>query len=574
MNRKERRRQQKLAKKGIDAGGGWAPPQAPPDTAQLAFSHYQARRLPDALRAAQQALRIQPDNIDMLHLAGCIVMELEEFEPAITYLNTVVAKAPDFAEAHDNLGNALRISGRLDEAAAAFGKAVSLKPDFAAAHSNLGIVLEAQRDFPGAEAAYRRALDVNPGFARAHNNLGQLLQQLEKFDEAGSAYRRALELEPNFAEANNNLGTLLKELGKFDEAEAAFRRALAINPDFASCFANLADLKTFASDDADIAAAERVMTKAGITDAQRLDLHFGLGKAYEDQHDCDRAFANWEKGNRIKRRSLAYDAGTDEANVEHIINTFNRPELTRLAGHGCQSEAPIFVVGMPRSGTTLVEQILSSHTDVFGAGEMPHFIRLYLDSVGGMDRDKVFPESGALEALGQSYIDAVGQTIPPTPRFTDKLTENFRAIGLIYLVLPNAKIVHCLRDPVDTCLSCFKTNFVNDVDFAYDLTELGRHYRARDRLMEHWHAVLPGPMFDIRYEDVVDDLEGQARALLEFCGLPWEDACLDFHRNERPVRTASAAQVRKPIYKDSVRRWKRYEDHLAPLLDALEPLVK
>ena len=540
-----------------------------------AVAHYQAGRLSEARRAAKRVLGARPDDIDALHLYGCAAMELGDFDASIGALQSVVAYAPQFAEAHDNLGNSLMAVGRLEEAEAAFRRAIAAKPAFAAAHNNLGNVLDKLRDFEAAAEAYRRALGIDPNSALAHNNLGTALQHLGAFEEAEAAYRKAIEIEPDLSATHNNLGSLLQSLGRLEDAEAALRQALAIKPDYATAFRHLSSLNSFSVGDADIRHAEKVLASATVTDDQVMDFSFALAKAYDDVGDYDRAFSHLEKGNRIKRASIAHDAGLDQSIIERTIAAFDRDVFARLAGNGFPSEAPIFIVGMPRSGTTLVEQIVASHSQVQAGNELQDFVRLGLELGERIQSSNSYPEAVAdlrpedLEPLGRAYVEQVSRRLAPTTRFTDKQTENFRTIGLIHLALPNAKIIHCLRDPVDTCLSCYKTYFVNDVDFAYDLPELGRHYRARTRLMDHWHTVLPGRILDIRYEDLVADQETLTRGLLEFCGLPWEDACLAFHENPRPVLTASAAQVRRPIYRDALNRWKHYERHLAQLFEAL-----
>ncbi|MGB1548696.1 MAG: sulfotransferase family protein, partial [Alphaproteobacteria bacterium] len=323
-------------------------------------------------------------------------------------------------------------------------------------------------------------------------------------------------------------------------------------------YLRLANLKKFAPGDPDIAAMETVLTRLPTSDGRTIPFCFALGKAYEDCEDYDRAFNYYTRGNKLKRAELAFD----------IVETFSKPFLKKEADRGFDSEVPIFILGMPRSGTSLVEQILASHSEVHGGGERAEWMRLVrgIDSFPDGVRD-FGPEDFA--RLGENYVEALRKLAPEAARITDKLPHNFLHVGLIHLALPKAKILHCVRNPVDTCLSCYKHLFDSELSFAYDLDELGRYYRLYERLMHHWRAVLPGRMLDVPYEELVADQETLSRRILDFCELPWEPACLDFHKTDRRVQTASVAQVRQPIYTTAVRRWRKYEHRIAPLLAAL-----
>lgn len=305
-------------------------------------------------------------------------------------------------------------------------------------------------------------------------------------------------------------------------------------------------------------------------------LHFSLGKVRDDLGEYTRAFEHYLEANRLKRAGIEYDEARQARFFRDFIRYCNAEFLRAHAGTGAASELPVFIVGMSRSGTTLVEQILGSHPEVHGAGEL-HFLRRCLRvELGPTDSDDELParlaslDAAGLRRVGERYAAALAELAPAARRITDKLPGNMALVGLIHLTLPRARIIHCVREPLDTCVSCFSKLFTTGHAFSYDLRELGRFYRLYQELMHHWQTVLPlGRMLEVRYEDVVADMEGQARRLLEFCGLPWNAACLRFHENRRTVRTASLAQVRQPIYSGSVGRWRRYEKYLAPLQEAL-----
>jgi hypothetical protein len=305
----------------------------------------------------------------------------------------------------------------------------------------------------------------------------------------------------------------------------------------------------------------------------RMRLEFALGKAWMDAGDEGRAFAHFDAGNRLKRDSLSYDVEADVARIEAIGSAFSPDLMRRDGGAGDRSELPILIVGMPRSGTTLIEQILASHPDVHGGGELAQLGALIGEFLGGADFQQwlanLKPER--LAELGRAYCGQLAGLAPGRLRVTDKTPANFLYAGLIHLMAPNARIIHCRRDARDTCLSCYTTLFSAGQQFTYDLGELGAYYRSYTGLMDHWRELLPPDRFtEVRYEDVVADLESEARRLVAFCGLAWDDACLDFHKTGRQVRTASANQVRQPLYGHSVGRWARYGDHLAPLTAALD----
>jgi len=428
-------------------------------------------------------------------------------------------------------------------------------------------------------ACFEQFITVNPDDAAVHNNLGILYLDQGKSDAALASYSRALELAPDdgpiTGDVISNMAILKKEAGDRDGAETLYRRLLQINPEDAETWYNLSGVKTFVTGDPDIAAMEKFRAGSNLPPAVIMHLDFALGKAYGDIGEHDRAFESISSANRLKRETLNFDVARDEERVERIIDVFDAGFFEAHKNQGFEHGRPIFIIGMPRSGTTLSEQILASHTDVFGAGEREFLVRTIGECTVGQNwMDAVSNFSGDdLARLGKAYMAKLAALNPQAKRITDKMPRNFFFAGVIALSLPGAKIVHCRRDAMDTCLSNFEHLFPGGQEFTYDQGELGRYYVLYARLMDHWRAVLGGRIFDLDYEALVADPEPVMRELLEFCGLGWQDACLDFHKTDRVVRTASAGQVRQPLYASAIKRWKRYEKHLGPLLEALGPLA-
>ena len=356
-----------------------------------------------------------------------------------------------------------------------------------------------------------------------------------------------------------------------------------MQPDLVGAFVNLVDAKKFnTNDDEHLVAMEGLAAKIDtLTEERQEHLHFGLGKAYDDLKRYDEAFDHLIKGNALKRKTIDYDEAMVLGFFERVKETISAEVVRQKSGSGFESRQPIFVLGMPRSGTTLVEQIIASHRDVSGAGELKDLSDT-VSSVRGRDgKEAPYPEfvpvltPAELAKIGEAYIRRLDKRAPGAARITDKMPSNFYFVGLIHLALPNAKIIHTNRNPIDTCVSCFSKLFAGEQSQTYNLGEIGRYYRAYHGLMAHWRQVLPpGAFLDVQYEEVVGDVEGQSRRMLEFCGLEWDASVLDFHKHERAVKTASASQVRKPIYESSVARWRNYEKFLGPLVAELGELAR
>jgi tetratricopeptide (TPR) repeat protein len=526
-----------------------------------------------AVASFHKALAIKPDFADAHCNLGNALRNMGKLDEAVASYHKALATKPEFAEAHNNLGNALTDLGRLEDAVVSYRKALAVKPNFAEAHSNLGNALQNLGKLDKAVASFHKALSIKPDYAEAHNNLGNALTDLGRPEDAVNSFRKALAIKPDSAAVHNNIGNALRDLGKLDEAVASYHKALDIKPDFAEARRHMARIKKYSEYDEDIRAMEQAYAKSAIKDEQRMHLAFSLGKAFEDLHQYDKAFDFFAEGNSIKRGSYSYsidDHGNFFKKLEEVFDPFL---FAKHQGTGCDDVTPIFILGMPRSGTTLVEQILASHRQVHGAGEL-RTLRQIVYSYFDKGKDVRFPESvrqvdsADFERSGVEYIQAIRKHSPDTRFITDKMPENFKYIGLIKLMLPDAKVIHCRRDPADTCLSIFKTLFTAKHEYAHDLGELGRYHNFYRGLMEHWRSAIPGFIHEVQYEDMVADQAGQTRTLLEYCGLEWDDACLEFHKLDRPVMTASAEQVRRPIYRDSVQLWKRYETQLAPLLES------
>ncbi len=456
-------------------------------------------------------------------------------------------------------------AGRNELAADLIRRAVVLEGRNPSFHHNLGNVLQALGKFADAGASFAAVLALRPDAAEALFALGNLAQIQGRLEEAVAFYERAVACKPGYAEAHNNLGLALLELGRLEAAAAAAERAVSLAPGRARYYRNFAETTRFAPGDPRIAQMEALLASVGLED--QANLHFALGKAFADFSDCHRSFEHLRAGNALRRREIVYDEAATLGLMDRMRATFGAGGP--VGGDG--SAVPVFIMGMPRSGTSLVEQILASHAQVHGAGEQTILGRAVqrLESAHG-----AFPECVPLldlAELGRNYVAELRALAQEATRITDKMPHNFLFAGLVGLALPGARIIHVQRDPVDTCLSCFSKMFSGTHPYAYDLGELGRYWRAYAALMAHWRDILPeGMMLEVRYEDVVADLEGQARRMVAFIGLDWDDACLAFHRTQRVVRTASAAQVRQPVYATSVGRREAYGALLDPLLAALK----
>jgi tetratricopeptide (TPR) repeat protein len=561
----------------------------------------------DAAALIARSLQARPANAQAQNHLGGALQALGRPLEALAACEEAVRLDPGYARAHYNRGVALQALGRNEAAIEAFARAAACDPTLTEAHNSCGHLLAAQGRPVEAEAAYRRAIAAQPAYADPHNNLGALLRTLGRPDEAAECCRRAIALQPGFAEAHNNLGNLHKDAGRYAEAICAYRAALQLKPAFAHAAINLAvalqehgdaaealaatdqalaadpvcahawyiraHLKTFTADDPELAAMEVALAAFGeaAEPETRLNLDFALGKAWMDAGVSDRAFAHLESANRLRRAALDYDLAADVARHAAIAQTFTPGLMQRLGGLGDPDDAPVFVVGMPRSGSSLVEQVLASHPKVHGAGELPA-LKQAMDAAGlAFPRGIEGLTADTVAKLGRAYVDAAARHAPAGRlRVIDKMPGNFHYAGLIRLMLPNARIIHCRRDPADVGLSCYIAKFTQGQPFAFDLRELGLYLRSYQALMAHWRGLLPPDRFiEVDYEAVVDDLEGQARRMIAFCGLDWDPACLSFHRTRRAVQTASVNQVRRPLYRSAVGRWRAHARHLAPLIEGL-----
>jgi tetratricopeptide (TPR) repeat protein len=468
--------------------------------------------------------------------------------------------------------------GRYEDAERILSQCLEIAPGFAAARHNLATMLYRQNKSAEAKAQIERLTDRDPRHPGYANLRAAILSRLGEYDTAINIYETMLAEFPNQPKGWMSYGHALKTVGRQAECVAAYRKALQLTPGLGEAWWSLANLKTVKFDDADRAAMAAGLEQSGLSDDDRLHLHYALGKALEDAKQYAGSFEHYAKGATIRRGQVDYDPEENHTDVARSRAVFTPALLAATAGQGCPAPDPIFVVGLPRSGSTLIEQILASHSQVEGTMELPDLIVMARRLGGKANRreDSTYPEMltdlspDALRELGEEYLDRTRvQRKTDRPFFIDKMPNNFAHTGLIHLILPNAKIIDARRHPLGCCFSGFKQHFARGQAFSYDLTDIGRYYADYVALMDHFDAVLPGRIHRVIYERMIEDPEGQIRALLDHCGLPFEAACLSFHENDRAVRTASSEQVRRPIFKDAVEHWQNFESNLGPLKQAL-----
>jgi tetratricopeptide (TPR) repeat protein len=534
-------------------------------------------RLEGALASFDRALELKPDYFEALNNRANILKDLGRLEEALAGLDQALAADPRSVIVLNNRGNVLRDLGRLEESLTAYDLTLALQPDFAEALAARGFVLWRMGQPLEALASYDRALSLNPGRAGDHNVRALVLLSLDRPGDALASYDLALAIDPELADAWGNKAMLLIELGRLEQARVAAERAIELSPQSVRAYYILTLAKRMPPGDPHLEAMLTLARGPGqMTPDDEIHLRFALAKALDDAGELGESTDQLFAAAKLKRAHVRYDEAETLALLERTAAAFDGERLSTAKGRGDPSEASVFIVGMPRSGSTLVEQVLASHPRVRATGETDHWAR----ALGTLELE-CGQRLGAPEALsqlspdqfrrlGELYLGQVGVAADRAERIVNKTLENFRFLGAIHLALPGARIIHTRRDPLDTCLSCFSKLFGDSLPYTYDLGELGRYYRAYEQLMAHWRAMLPeGVLLEVQYEDVIADLEGQARRILAHCGLDWDAGCLDFHQSGRWVHTASAAQVRRPIYASSIGRWRTYESHLKPLLDAL-----
>jgi tetratricopeptide (TPR) repeat protein len=472
--------------------------------------------------------------------------------------------------------------GRYADAEALLTRCIELAPNFAAARHNLATMLYRQNKNLEALAQVEQLVAKDPRHPGYANLFAAILARLGEYDRAIAVYDQVLADYPNQPKGWMSYGHALKTVGRQADSVAAYRKALDLAPTLGEVWWSLANLKTVEFTSKDLAAMRQALDAEGVSEDDRLHLHYALGKAHEDARAWDESFQHYAAGAAIRRAQLDYDPDENTTDTVRTKAVFSPAFIAARAGQGCDAPDPIFVVGLPRSGSTLVEQILASHSWVEGTMELPDLI-VMARRLGGKTARRVestYPESLAdlspedLKALGEEFIERTRiQRKTDKPFFIDKMPNNFAHTGLIHLILPNAKIIDARRHPLGCCFSGFKQHFARGQGFSYDLTDIGRYYADYVDLMAHFDAVLPGRVHRVIYERMIADPEAEIRALLEHCGLPFEEACLSPHENDRAVRTASSEQVRRPIFKDAVEHWQKFESHLGPLKQALGPVL-
>ena len=548
-------------------------------SAQLALVHALTESgQPDQAEATMQAfLRADPARELLAKAAACHrAGKLEEAEGCY---RQILARDPKHVEALRLLALIAMQTEHYGQAEQLLKRAVEVAPDFLAGWIDLSRAQLERLDLAAASASIGRAALLSPNSANVKVHAANVQARSGRHLDAIESYRRAAELNPNSTAALLGLGNTLKTVGRQAEAIEAYRRGAALRPETSEAWWSLSNLKTFRFEDAETAEMERQLARGDLGAEQRVQFSFALAKAREDRGEYARAFELYAQGNRTRRALENYDPVQTEVINERIRSVFTAEFLAGRAGTGDPDPAPIFVVGLPRSGSTLIEQILSSHSMVDATHELPDVGRL-IQRIGRNREDRVaYPEAvrdyvaGDWAAFGRAYLDDTRKYRHGAPRFVDKMPNNFPGVGLLALALPNARIINARRHPLDTCLSCYTQLFARGQPYTYDLTEIGEYYLEYEKMMGHWRAVLPGRVLDVQYEDMVADQERQSRRMLEYCGLPWEDACLRYWETERAIRTASSEQVRLPIYGSSVARWRHYERELEPLIEILRPVL-
>ena len=535
-----------------------------------------------AIEFYQAAICASPHFVEPLNNLGVLFLQKQEFKQAWQYLNQAIVLAPNFPDAHCNLGLTLLGLEQSANALMHFEKALQLKPDYAEAYYGYAKVYLHQHNFTEAECSIRKAMMINPEQVEFYQLLADIYHEQGDYTQALMHLDQALAMDPTLSNLYLSKGNVLMGMGEIYQAEEQFLKG-SINPNLdtrVNAHYSLVQLGKVKPDNGSLHALLSITKDPhdllALSPNKLEYLYFALGKCYDDIGEWAKAFQYFTEGCRLKRQRITYNIAEQIQFTHKLISCFTQQTIEQLKAFANPSALPIFIVGMPRSGSTLVEQVLSEHAYVYGAGELKYLNNLIQRPIKNQLSTLYYPENilhlspEICRGITDNYVAYLQRHSPQAIRITDKMPYNYISIGLIHALLPNAKIIHVKRHPMDTCLSCYTKLFTEGQLYSYELTELGQYYQCYERIMNHWRLILPSDAWlEIEYEVMVNNLEAEAQRLIQFCDLAWDPACLTFYQSKRHVRTASFVQVRQPIYTSSVERWRRYEQELAPLIKVL-----
>tara|TARA_B100000795_G_C22780622_1_gene432089 strand:+ start:189 stop:1841 length:1653 start_codon:yes stop_codon:yes gene_type:complete len=513
-------------------------------------------------------------NVPLLfNILGACYKSLGQLETSLNFFETALKIKPDYAEANFNLGVIHQELFQFDSAIISYNKAIAAMVNYPDAYNNLGIIFLNSNKLDKAIEYFEWAIAYKNDFAEAHNNLGSTLQKLEKLDDATKSYEKAIKLKPDFAQAHNNIGILFQKLGKVDSAQLSYEMAITHEPTNASAHYNLSVIKKYSANDPQINQMQLLLSSDRINQSDRTYLNFSLAKVNEDLGKEDDFISYLNEGNRLRKEELNYFSENSDNDNIIIKNLFNsRSTLIKNIPDESSTIKPIFIIGMPRSGTTLVEQIISSHNEVYGSGELKTLNSIIIKLIqDNSSFEKIELSKKNILSIRHQYFDSLRSFNVSENIFTDKWPLNFRNVGFILSAFPDAKIIHLKRDAKATCWSIYKHYFSdNGNGWAYNLDDIVKFYKSYSDLMDYWHNLNPTKIYDICYEDLTINQEEETRKLLKYCELDWDENCLNFHTNTRAVKTASAVQIRKPMYQGSSDEWKKYESYLQSLVQEFD----
>jgi len=532
------------------------------------LKQYQANNYIKAEEYALSLIKKFPNHDFAWKILSIVLKKAGKISESLTASEKLVEITPQDALAYYNLGNTYRELTKFSKAEESYKKAISLKPDLLQAYYNLGIVSKNNYKLEEAEKYYRQAVHLNPNFAEACNNLGTVLDNLSKLDEAEIYYKKAIALKPDFAEAYNNLGTNLEQQGKLNEAQTMYEKAILINPGLTNAHRQLSLIKKFDNYDEHFQQMQKIYLDKNISSEQRCHINFALAKIYEDLENFKKSYQHFSEGNKIKKELLKYNIKNDIELFNQIKLNFQKIEQnTPKIFKNENALKPIFIIGMPRSGTTLVEQIISSHSMVTGLGELPFVLQFgYPVTTGLLDSSEE-----SLTKFRNDYLEKLESLRDKNLIITDKMPQNFLYVGLITACFPEAKILHVKRDPAAVCWANYKQWFKSEnLGYSYSLEDIVEYYKLYNDLMEFWNKALKNKIYEVDYETLTINQESEIKKLIKYLELNWEESCLSPEKNERNVSTASNIQIRNKIFKGSSQKWKKYKPFLDGVLDNLD----